>query len=408
MSILHSQLAIFGAIDDIVVEARKGRHPDTDRKVLTTAAKLMPNSTGLGQAGWYRELENFLNRDGIRRGGAVRFPGLEAAVTELNNVPPPNSASSRPNPPEPNGTGGFESHRFYDSARDPALGRAGYAAAVLLRLGSLSGPGAEQQGLAEQLREVVATSVRSFSGGDALASTQVLLDSLEDIDSRSDWTVRAGAAVNSAFAENSRPCFGTLQEIDGQYCSTVVTNSTHPALSVDDVERIVDPMNWGVCSKFFCTMSKGIPNRNAKRWSRVREEVGAECGEYRLITDLVFYKVRQSDGSIFMNYDVDPDREDPGYVEVDNGYIWITPENAQKSPQEKGVRIRTSKQEHVNGLSPCATAALACLMGWADAGKDMLAGTAQRVIEADQAGKGFATLKKFYPSDEDDPNEQEM
>jgi hypothetical protein len=47
----------------------------------------------------------------------------------------------------------------------------------------------------------------------------------------------------------------------------------------------------------------------------------------------------------------------------------------------KGVRIRTSKEERVNGLSPTATAALGCLLGWSDAGKDMLAGTARNAME---------------------------
>lgn len=117
------------------------------------------------------------------------------------------------------------------------------------------------------------------------------------------------------------------------------------------------------------------------------------------------FTVRQANGSIFMNYDIDPQRNDPGYVEVDNGYIFISPDNDQNEPHTEGVRIRTSKQEHVNGLSPCATAALACLMGWADAGREMLAGTAQKIIEAKQNGLPLPKLKKFYPSNECDPGE---
>ena len=66
MSILHSQLAIFGAIDELVIEARKGNRGEADQKVLTAAAQLLPNSTGFGQAGWYRQLEGFLNTPGIR------------------------------------------------------------------------------------------------------------------------------------------------------------------------------------------------------------------------------------------------------------------------------------------------------------------------------------------------------
>jgi len=94
---------------------------------------------------------------------------------------------------------------------------------------------------------------------------------------------------------------------------------------------------------------------------------------------LVFWKAKLPDGSVYINYDVDPDRDnDSGLVEVDSGYIWITP----KVPgQAKGVRIRTSKLERVSGLSPTASAALACLLGWGNQAHEMLAGTARKYIE---------------------------
>ena len=66
MSILHSQLAIFGAVDELVVEARKGNRGSIDQAVLATAEKLLPNSTGFGEAGWYRELDQFFDPQGIR------------------------------------------------------------------------------------------------------------------------------------------------------------------------------------------------------------------------------------------------------------------------------------------------------------------------------------------------------
>ena len=192
------------------------------------------------------------------------------------------------------------------------------------------------------------------------------------------------------------------------YCSTVVTDCSEPTLSVADIEKIIDPMNWSLCSKFFCKMVQNTPNRNAEGWSRVQEQIGAECGEYRLITDLIFYKVRQPDGSIFMNYDIDPLRSHPdrGYVKVDNGYIFVSPNNEANSPKQKCVRIRTSKREHVDGLSPSATAALACLMGWADAGREMLAGTAQRIINAQKNGRPTPNLKAFIPSKDYDSGEE--
>ena len=59
-----------------LIEARKGNRGSIDQKVLTAAAKLLPNSTGFGEAGWYRELEQFFNREGIRNPAEPRvvFP----------------------------------------------------------------------------------------------------------------------------------------------------------------------------------------------------------------------------------------------------------------------------------------------------------------------------------------------
>jgi hypothetical protein len=112
--------------------------------------------------------------------------------------------------------------------------------------------------------------------------------------------------------------------------------------------------------------------------TRVSERISAECKEYYLDTALVFWKAKLPDGSIYINYDIDPDRDnDTKLVEVDSGYLWITPIPGQA----KGVRIRTSKLERVSGLSPTATAALACLLGWGNQSHEMLAGTAREYMK---------------------------
>ena len=106
MSILHSQLAIYGAIDELVIEARKGDRGTADQKLLTAAAKLLPNSTGFGEAGWYRELEGFFNKVLLRTSTPVVFPSLSLATDELSQVRPPDRPAipaPRPKPiKEPN------------------------------------------------------------------------------------------------------------------------------------------------------------------------------------------------------------------------------------------------------------------------------------------------------------------
>jgi hypothetical protein len=414
MSIVHSQLAIYGAIDDLVIQARKGTNGTTDEAVLAAAARLLPNATGFSEAGWYGELEQFINRDHIRIGDGherLTFPTLAEATAELTQVPLM-SQTELDRVRDPSAPGGFESQTFYDSARDPVLARAGYGAFALLKLGEIAGWEQLDANLRDDLRAVLAVAVGSFTEvgdpGRATTATDAIVAAVETIDTRQDWTTLVEHTVSQQFAQVSKPCFGTLEEVNGKYCSTVVTDCSADDLSVVDIELIIDPMNWSLCSKFFCMMVQNVPNRNADSWSRVQEQIGAECGKYHLITDLIFYKVRNPDGSIFMNYDIDPLRSlpDRGYVEVDNGYIYVSPTNPANDPTQPGVRIRTSKQEHVDGLSPSATAALACLMGWADAGKDMLAGAARRIIQAKQAGQAVPNLKPFYPSNGPDPEEQ--
>jgi hypothetical protein len=412
MSILHNQLAIYGAIDAMVLEAKQGKRGAVDQELLKTAASLMPNSTGFGQAGWYTELENFFNRKDIRRGidrERWTFPSLDVATQGLNELPPPRSERSGAQR-DTEAPGGFEQQTYYNPAYDPALARAGYGAFVLLKLGSFINWEKDNVDLAAGLRGVLATSVEAFTQlglDEAERAMAAILERLDDADTRQAWDATVSDTVTKLYADQSKPCFGTLQEINGRYCSTVVTEATVLDLSVKDIERVVEPVNWDICSKFFCRMQKGDPRRTADGWSRVQETVGGECDEYGLTTDLIFYKVRQPDGSIFINYDIDPQRTDPGYVEVDNGYLWVSPLEAGK-PGQPGVRIRTSKQEHVKGLSPCATSALACLMGWADAGKEMIAGTARDLIAAEKKGDTLQRpLKPFRPSTDDDPDEMD-
>jgi len=424
MSILHSQLAIFGAIDALVVEARKGYLHGAEQRLLDAAEKLMPNTTGFGEAGWFTELESFFNRETVRRSEAFfAFPALPDAAAELGALRQSagteelgSTAFSRQVSVLRDSTqaGGFEDQTpLYSPEYDPALARAGYGAFVLRKLNRLL-PEDVQNATGADLDAVLATSLAAYHADAGITAT--ISAELDGIDTRQQWTTRVeeliGDGAGELYAHNSKPCFGSLQLINGRYCSTVVTDARADDLSVHDIERVFDPMNWSICSKFFCTMHKNVPNRNKDSWSRVQETIGAECAEYGLTTDLVFFKARHADGGIFMNYDIDPERHidpasgDQGYVEVDNGYIWVSP-LTPGHPGDKGVRIRTSKQEHVNGLSPCATAALACLMGWADAGKDMIAGTARRLIAAEKKGDAFAPLKTWYPSNVPDPAEME-
>jgi hypothetical protein len=269
------------------------------------------------------------------------------------------------------------------------------------------------------------TAVSSFSyqltsdGGFGEPDTRISDDITRDlyeapgVETRAQWfdfvagQARFGdveAERGVQFAQSSMPCFGSVIQNDGKYCSLVTSDFSASSVSVKNIETIIDPINWKLCSKFYCSMTKNSPNRSKASWSRVNEQVSAEPKKYHLTVDLLFYKVRQKSGAIFLNYDMDPHQADTCLVEVDNGYIWVTPNNPTNDASAPGVRIRTSKQERIQGVSASAMAALACLLGWNDAGKDMLAGTARRVVDGAKSADQF---KVFIPSCEDDPAEKD-
>jgi hypothetical protein len=373
MSKLHSQLALFGAIDQEVVDAKdrlkqgaEGDGAATDAAVIDMVEKFLPGTTRFGQHGWYAELVTYLTTVAAAEGSAqLNFPDLGQALNELAE-------------------GGTEE----EDDRDPALARAAYAAVVLEKIYLRTGVRTDDH----QPLRILVRALRGWPQEPENDPVEELTKRIDDISNRQEWVTQVRQAAGREFAERSLPCFGSLRKVDGQYCAYITTDSIDKTLGVKDIAKIVEPLNWNSCCKFFCKMT---PQKfNGAGWNRVIERISGECDEYYLDTALVFWKEQRPDGSIFINYDLDTDRTgDSGLVEVDSGYIWITP------LQPKGVRIRTSKLERVSGLSPTATAALACLMGWGDTGHEMLAGTARKYMNDPTQPPG---MKPFRRS----PNDQ--
>jgi hypothetical protein len=440
LNLLQSQLSFFGAIDQSVLFAQQGHgeNPDT---VLRTVEALLPGTTGFGQAGWYRELEQFADRPGVRnaRLRSVAFPTVEQSLEYLQAAdheqrmqlataalggeptteptaeatteppsPPVPGPPAEPTPEPPAGPAELaERVGNYDTYHDPVLARAAYAAMVLANIANLGGlpPGlTDRPDLPAQIMAAAVNfwggTPENFNSGDPTSDPTVrsLLNEAKRITSRKQWHTFAAKKVSEKFADQSLPCFGTLEADGDQYCSTLYTNATDNDLSVNDIKRIVDPRNWSLCCKFFCTVVAQNKPYAKHGWSRILETIGPECSEWCLHTALIFYYGRDGDGGIFVNYDLDPHRQgDSGMVEVDNGYIWVTPLNGT-DPAQKGVRIRTSKQERVQGLSPTATSALGCLLGWGDAANELLSGTAQMVLDGKIPGAKLASFATTPPN----------
>jgi hypothetical protein len=420
LNLLQSQLSFFGAIDEAVLFAKEGGGDNPDA-VLSIVGTLLPGTTGFGQAGWYRELLDFANRPGVRNPGlrgTVTFPSVEQSLqylqaetaeermrlataalgteptpeptpeprTEPPSEPPPKGATEPPS--EPTRTPAALPERVADSQytpyHDPVLARSAYAAMVLARIDDLGGLPPRLAAIPDLPAQIMVAAVGAWGGttltGPTLEQTvRELLDEAKRVESRQQWHSFVAKKINQQFADQSLPCFGTLELFGDQYCSTLYTNTTDDVLTVDNIEEILDPRNWKLYAKFFCDVTAQNPPDTACGWARILETIGPECAEWRMKTALVFYYGSDNNGGIFLNYDLDPDRQnDSGMVEVDNGYIWVTPLTGS-DPSQNGVRIRTSKQERVQGLSPTATAALGCLLGWGTAANDLLSGTATEV-----------------------------
>jgi hypothetical protein len=422
LNLLQSQLSFFGAIDEAVLFAQEGHGKKPD-EVLQIVGTLLPGTTGFGQAGWYHELHDFANRPGVRNRrlrGRVAFPSVEQsleyleaetaedrmrlATAALATVPPSEDTTEdtteRPSEDtiedatEPPRTPAALPERVADSQytayHDPALARSAYAAMVLARIAHLGGMPPQLTAIPDLPAQIMGAAFNLWAGtpdqfdrNDPTSNPIVrqLLNFAKRVKSRKQWHSFTAKLVNQKFADQSLPCFGTLELFGDQYCSTLYTNTTDDTLSVNDIKKILDPRNWKLYAKFFCNVQAQTPADTVHGWARILETIGPECAEWHMKTALVFYYGSDGNGGLFLNYDLDPDRQnDSGMVEVDNGYIWITPLNGT-NPSQKGVRIRTSKQERVQGLSPTATAALGCLLGWGTYANDLLSGTATEVLK---------------------------
>lgn len=361
MSKLHAQLALFGAIDEEVTNAKirlkegsTGAAAARDCEVIELASKFLPGTAGFGQNRWYPELTEYLRRPELRTdpvsSGGPSFPELGDAIQEISDT------SNEPND------------------HDPAMARASYAAIVLRKIFDLTSnlPAPHPDVLSLLNTTLISWTEEGF--GEPIANE--LIGRIAEIEDRPKWLLVAGDVVGSAFANAGLPCFGGLKKVHGRYHAFITTDDLEEKLSVADLAKVIEPINWDDLCTFFCKMTEQTTNKFTTPGgaSRLLESISGECNEYRLNTALVFWKAKQADGSIYLNYDLDQHRDqDNLLVEVDSGYILVTPIVPGQSP---GVRFRTSKLERVDGLSPTATAALACLMGWGTFAKEMFAGKA--------------------------------
>lgn len=292
-----------------------------DAQILEVARKRLPKAAGLGQSGWYAEVKSMSKVLTPAGEGAVTFPSLQEAVASLQSA-----------------QAGVLIDNDTLSRHD--LDRLSYAAGVLIELKK------------------------------AGARVDVADSKLE--------------ALRKLSKTPRPPCEGELRKVNGQFCTVITTRLDGVDVSVDDIKKVLDPLNWPDYCSFFKKMDD--LGRDPNRWTRVLEEVGTD---FSLKTTLKYWKGELEDGSVFVNYDLDDHRStadgDDGWVLVDSGYIMVVPKGKDH------VDIFTSKEIAIPGLSPTATAVLACQLGWAQVGEHMFDAAKHLAESAKGAAQPFDT-----------------
>ncbi len=410
MSNLHAQLALFGAIDEVV---NKTNNPE----VVAIAETFLPRTTGPGQRGWYGELKQFLNQkqllphddDGgvIPREGPVQFPDYRDALAELAA-----SASQEPD----------DDPRDAGQLPPDIVQRSLYASMILSQMDeiepvpirgfvdpltvvlqfAISSPGSESPSSSRQSPRLLPPGgpiaeaappppplppekeqVRQWLLG--IKTREAYADALKSLPG--GWQIDPDAGVLPP------PCTGALRKVGGQFCTVLTTDWDQPFMTLERMTELIAPENWPRLCNFFVGMTpqEAVQPDRSRGWSRMLETVSGDRTQWEMRTALKFWKgASPAVDGIYLNYDLDsPRMNDDKLVEVDSGYIWITPKVAADPTQ--GVRVRTSKAVRIRGLSATATAALGCVLGWGDAASQMLK----------EPKKAIADLTPFPPPSEE-------
>ncbi|MGV0580077.1 hypothetical protein ABQE57_16060 [Mycolicibacterium elephantis] len=347
MAIRQSVLALYGAItEDLATLNDPEINPTESRASLRAMTTELVGLTGsAGERGWYGELIRYFD---AHRTGAERVvpTSLEEALEDFDDE------DGGPLPP----TWAY---------------RAIAAGYVLDRL-TLAGVGRRQEADLLERTIAAAPSVNSERVGRQAANElagSLLETRVNQLPAFSDQLRLMSGTLAPAVA--SMQSTSRLRKVKREYCSVVTTTAEWSDITYQKLKSVIEPVNWSsFWPDFFCEMRLDS-TPDACGWSRILESVSGDCTRYSLETPLKFWKQEHSDG-LFLNYDMDYENADPErdkLVLVDNGYIWIKP--AVAGQPDKGVKVRTSKQLLISGLSATAMTKLAESLGWATNATDM-------------------------------------
>jgi hypothetical protein len=359
---LQALLALYGALDQAVIRGGAA--------VEATVERYLPGSTG-PNAGWYDELLGFL-----AAGTAVASrtaeeppapPDLSDALTILQNQPP-NVGVARP------------------SLTELQLSRMVYALGALSHLPDEYLP----QGWETQFSEILAIAgpqqaVQSSpfggtppNGDDLLALLQSQFRSRNDFPQLMKYAWQRGWVAQ--LVADMPQCATKAMWVSGHLCVVVTTEFGSSQVSLEQLENVIDPLNWANCLPFFCEMDK-YPDR-PDGWSRVLEHWGVTCPIPQMVTPLKYWKGQgstnppSSQPSAWIDYALDDapasGEVGDGKMVVDQGFIRMT--STAGNAGTAGVRVRTKKVAGFRNLAFFPAALFVCVMGYGYEGMQMMFG----------------------------------
>jgi hypothetical protein len=372
MVALRSLLEIYGALDDAIIRS-------DDPRVAATVDAFLPRASA--NTGWYSEIETFFfgadarrtpdltealghivtareNADALTIAQQSRLFFAVSAITRVIQVAGPSVFPSLPQPTPESDSSTPQS----DSSppRFPTFDD--WLVGALTAVGPEGISEGERMDQALSFQDEVAyrfPNRQSFYAFRAYAVEQ-------------RWIVKE--------TESIPLCDTAIATIDGIESVVVDTETSSDKVSLNELKAVVNPYNWHKnYPDFFCDMIRCRRADRGDGWRRVLEEVGfCKYGGLNLRTMLKYIATEdpKKPYEARLDYDLDEPRgpEGDGQVTVDRGFInmWSTVNN----PDNDGVRVRTRKVVHINGILPYAQARLVCITGYATASNEFLFGAA--------------------------------
>ena len=349
---LQALLALYGALDQAVTSGGGAA-------IEATVERYLPGSTG-ANAGWYDELVGFL-ADGTNPNARIAeeapdAPNLNAALAVLQGLP--RLQGGMPNP-----------------LTAVQLSRMVYALGALSHLPADYLPQEWESKFARTL------AVAAPSGENLLTLLRRQFRSRDDFPQVMEYAGQQGWVDMLVAAVPL--CQISAMSVCGHLCVVLTTEFESSQVSLDQLENVIDPLNWAKCLPFFCSMTPE-PDR-PDGWSRVLEHVSTTCpipNTPQMVTPLKYWKGQGDTNqpspqpSAWVDYALDddpaPGEVGDGRMVVDQGFIRMT--STVGDATQAGVRVRTRKVAGFRNLAYFPAALFACVIGYGDVGMAMLLG----------------------------------